>query len=147
MPRLTPYLHQYFGRLVAATSGPGLYPITVDVRGWVARQAISHGLLTRWCLHTLAYLLVQAKAAPEVLAELEAFFVRLVPEGRGLYRHEDEALDNMPTHIRASLTQTSISIPVQDAAPMLGEFQEIFLFEHRRGASGRSLNLHLMGEA
>jgi secondary thiamine-phosphate synthase enzyme len=92
-------------------------------------------------------LLVQANADPEVLADLEAFFLRLVPEGRGLYRHEDEALDNMPAHIRAALTQTSVSIPVQNASPMLGEFQEIYLFEHRRGAPERSLDLHLMGEA
>ena len=131
------------------TSGQGLYPITDDVRAWVAQQRISNGLLTLWCRHTSASLLVQANADPEVLADLEAFFLRLVPEGRGLYRHEDEALDNMPAHIRAALTQTSISIsiPVQDALPVLGEFQEIYLFEHRRGAPERSLDLHLMGEA
>ena len=128
------------------TSGQGLYPITDDVRAWVAQQRISNGLLTLWCRHTSASLLVQANADPEVMADLEAFFVRLVPEGRGLYRHEDDALDNMPAHIRAALTQTSVSIPVQDTVPMLGQFQEIYLFEHRRGAPERSLDLHLMGE-
>ena len=128
------------------TSGQGLYTITDDVRAWVAQQRISNGLLTLWCRHTSASLLVQANADPEVMADLEAFFVRLVPEGRGLYRHEDEALDNMPAHIRAALTQTSVSIPVQEAVPLLGEFQEIYLFEHRRGAPVRSLDLHLMGE-
>ena len=128
------------------TSGQGLYTITDDVRAWVAQQRISNGLLTLWCRHTSASLLVQANADPEVMADLEAFFVRLVPEGRGLYRHEDDALDNMPAHIRAALTQTSVSIPVQDAVPMLGQFQEIYLFEHRRGAPERSLDLHLMGE-
>lgn len=142
-------MEQRFGRLVITAGGQGLYPITGDVRAWVAQQGISRGLLTLWCRHTSASLLVQANADPEVLADLEAFFLRLVPEGRGLYRHEDEALDNMPAHIRAALTQTSISIsiPVQDAAPVLGEFQEIYLFEHRRGAPERSLDLHLMGEA
>jgi secondary thiamine-phosphate synthase enzyme len=90
---------------------------------------------------------VQSNADPEVLADLEAFFLRLVPEGRGLYRHEDEALDNMPAHIRAALTQSSVRIPVQNAAPMLGEFQEIYLFEYRRGAPERSLDLYLIGEA
>ena len=137
---------QRFGRLVKATSGQGLYPVTDDVRTWVAQQGISRGLLTLWCRHTSAPLLVQANADPEVLADLEAFFLRLVPEGRGLYRHEDEALDNMPAHIRAALTQTSVSIPVQKSSPMLGEFQEIYLFEHRRGAPERRLDLHLMGE-
>ena len=100
-------MEQRFGRLVKATSGQGLYSITGDVRAWVAQQGISHGLLTLWCRHTSASLLVQANAEPEVLADLEAFFLRLVPEGRGLYRHEDEALDNMPAHIRAALTQIS----------------------------------------
>ena len=137
---------QRFGRLVKATSGQGLYPVTDDVSAWVAQQGISRGLLTLWCRHTSASLLVQANADAEVLADLEAFFVRLVPEGRGLYRHEDEARDNMPAHIRAALTQTSVSIPVQKSSPMLGEFQEIYLFEHRRGAPERSLDLHLMGE-
>ncbi|MCA3376720.1 MAG: YjbQ family protein, partial [Roseomonas sp.] len=94
--------------MVKATSGQGLYSITDEVRGWVAQQGISNGLLTLWCRHTSASLLVQANADPEVLADLEAFFVRLAPEGRGLYRHEDEAPDNMPAHIRAALTQTSI---------------------------------------
>jgi secondary thiamine-phosphate synthase enzyme len=139
-------MEQRFGRLVITAGGQGLYPITDDIRAWVAQQGISRGLLTLWCRHTSASLLVQANADPEVLADLEAFFQRLVPEGRGLYRHEDEALDNMPAHIRAALTQTSISIPVQEAVLMLGEFQEIYLFEHRRGAPERSLDLHLMGE-
>ena len=139
-------MEQRFGRLVKVTSGQGLYPITDDVRAWVAQQGISRGLLTLWCRHTSASLLVQANADPEVMADLEAFFLRLVPEGRGLYRHEDEALDNMPAHISAALTQTSVSIPVQEAVPLLGEFQEIYLFEHRRGAPERSLDLLLLGE-
>ena len=138
---------QSFGRLVKTASGQGLHSIKDDVRGWVASQGISRGLLTLWCRHTSASLLVQANADPEVMADLEAFFLRLVPEGRGLYRHEDEALDNRPAHIRAALTQTSVSIPVQNASPMLGEFQEIYLFEHRRGALERSLDLHLIGDA
>ena len=139
-------MEQRFGRLVITAGGQGLYSLTDDVRAWVAQQGISRGLLTLWCRHTSASLLVQANADPEVMADLEAFFLRLVPEGRGLYRHEDEALDNMPAHIRAALTQTSVSIPVQEAVPLLGEFQEIYLFEHRRGAPERSLDLLLLGE-
>jgi len=140
-------MEQRFGRLVKGTSGQGLHPITNDVRAWVASQGVSNSLLTIWCRHTSASLLVQANADPEVLADLEAFFLRLVPEGRGLYRREDEAFDNMSAHIRAALTQSSVSILVQNAAPMLGEFQEIYLFEHRRGAPERSLDLYLIGEA
>ena len=81
------------------------------------------GLVTVWCRHTSASLLVQADADPGVMADLEAFFARLVPEGRGLYRHEDDSPDNMPAHIRAALTQTQVGVPVEDGLPVFGQFQ------------------------
>ena len=107
----------------------------------------SGGVLTVWCRHTSASLLVQANADPEVQADLEAFFVRLAPEGRGLDRHEEEGLDNMPAHLRAALTQVQVVVPVEAGAPVFGVFQELYVFEHRGGEHRRELVLHLIGEA
>ncbi len=98
-----------------------------------------------WCRHTSASLLVQANADPEVQADLEAFFTRLAPESRGLYRQEEEGLDNMPAHLRAALTQVQISIPVENARPVFGTFQALYVFEHRAGDHERELVLHLSG--
>jgi secondary thiamine-phosphate synthase enzyme len=130
-----------------ATRGRGLVEITGGVVRWVDAQGIATGLLTVWCRHTSASLLVQENASPDVRADLEDFFRRVVPDGGGgRYRHEDEGPDDMPAHIRAALTQTQISIPVGDGRPALGTWQGIFLYEHRTRAHERELVLHLLGE-
>jgi secondary thiamine-phosphate synthase enzyme len=126
------------------TNGQGLVPVTEPVCRWVAEQRIATGLLTIWCRHTSASLLVQENADPDVRADLETFFRRLVPEGAG-YRHEDEGPDDMPAHIKAALTQTQLSIPVDDGRPVLGTWQGIYLFEHRAAPQRRELVLHLLG--
>jgi secondary thiamine-phosphate synthase enzyme len=131
-------------RLSVATNGQGLVEITAPVRDWVAAQHIATGLLTIWCRHTSASLLVQENADPDVRADLEAFFRRLVPEGAG-YRHEDEGPDDMPAHIKAALTQTQLSIPVEGGRLVLGTWQGIYLFEHRTAPHRRELVLHLIG--
>ena len=129
------------------TRGPGLTYVTAPVRRWVAAQGIGTGLLTVWCRHTSASLIVQENASPEVRADLEDFFRRLVPDGGGgRYRHEDEGPDDMPAHIRAALTQTQLSIPVRDGRPVLGTWQGIYLYEHRTRPHRRELVLHLIGE-
>ncbi|HWX49562.1 MAG TPA: secondary thiamine-phosphate synthase enzyme YjbQ [Roseomonas sp.] len=129
------------------TPGRGLVEITDQICRWVASQAIRTGLLVVWCRHTSASLLVQENASPEVKADLEDFFRRLVPDGgNGRYRHEDEGPDDMPAHIRAALTQTQLSIPVADGRPVLGSWQGIWLYEHRTQPHHRQLVLHLMGE-
>lgn len=78
---------------------------------------------------------------------MEAFFTRLAPEGRGLYRHEAEGLDNMPAHLRAALTAVQVVVPVEHSRPVFGEFQDLYVFEHRAGPHIRTLVLHLIGEA
>jgi secondary thiamine-phosphate synthase enzyme len=132
-------------RLTVATSGQGLVEVSDHVSRWVATQAIGTGLLTIWCRHTSASLLVQENADPDVRADLEAFFARLVLENAG-YRHEAEGPDDMPAHIKAALTQTQLVIPVDGGRPALGTWQGIFLFEHRTAPHRRELVLHLIGE-
>ena len=138
-------MKQALGHLTVPTTGQGLYEATKPVCRWVEAQEITIGLLTVWCRHTSASLLVQANADPEVKADLEAFFVRLAPEGRGLYRHEEEGLDNMPAHLRAALTQLQVSVPVESGRPVFGQFQELYVFEHRGGEHRRELVLYLSG--
>lgn len=140
-------MEQRLHGLAVATRGRGLVEVTGEVLGWVAYQGIATGLLTIWCRHTSASLIVQENASPEVRADLEDFFRRLVPDGGGgRYRHEDEGPDDMPAHIRAALTQTQLSIPVRDGRPVLGTWQGIYLYEHRARPYRRELVLHLMGE-
>ena len=137
-------MRQAHHRLTVATNGPGLVDVTDKVSRWVKAQAIRTGLLTIWCRHTSASLLVQENADPDVRADLEAFFRRLVPEHAG-YRHEDEGPDDMPAHIKSALTQTQLTIPVDAGKPVLGTWQAIYLFEHRAAPHSRELVLHLIG--
>src|SRR4051794_10350394 len=129
-------MKQMLHRLTIATRGQGLIAITEPVCRWVAAQAIDTGLLTTWCRHTSASLLVQENADPDVLADLAAFFRRLAPESAG-YRHQDEGPDDMPAHIKTALTQTHLSIPVEGGRPVLGTWQGIYLFEHRAAPHSR----------
>jgi secondary thiamine-phosphate synthase enzyme len=126
------------------TAGQAMHDITRPIRTWVADQAINTGLLTLWCRHTSASLIVQENADPDVRADLLDFFRRTVPEGAG-YRHATEGPDDMPAHIKAALTQTSLSIPVQRGAPLLGTWQAIYLFEHRAEPQNRLVVLHFLG--
>jgi secondary thiamine-phosphate synthase enzyme len=139
-------MRQAHHALPVATSGAGLFEITREVGAWVAAQPIASGLLTLFCRHTSASLIVQENADPDVQADLNAFFARIAPEGRGLYVHDAEGPDDMPAHIRAALTQTQLSIPLQDGRLMLGTWQGIYLFEHRRRPHRREVALHLIGE-
>jgi len=137
-------LEQY--RLEVTTDGPGLYEITTEIASWAARQGISRGLLTAFLPHTSASLLIQENADPDVRADLERFFARLVPEGARLYRHAAEGPDDMPAHIKAALTQVQLSIPVEDRRLGLGTWQGIYLFEHRRAPHARHVSLTLIGD-
>ena len=132
--------------LTVETRGPGLVEITAAVRRWVAGQGIGAGLLTVWCRHTSASLLVQENASPDVRADLQEFFAGLAPHARGRYRHDDEGPDDMPAHLRAALTQPGLSIPVMDGGLALGTWQGVFVFEHRDAPHRREVVLHLMGE-
>ena len=138
-------MRQALHRQTIATNGQGLVDVTEPVCRWVAAQPIVTGLLTIWCPHTSASLLVQENAAPDARADLEAFFCRLVPEGAP-YRHQDEGPDDMPAHIKTALTQSQLSIPVDGGRPVLGTWQGIYLFEHRAAPHRRELVLHLIGD-
>lgn len=124
----------------------GLTEFTEIVRDWVSRQKITTGLLTLYCRHTSASLLIQENAASAVRRDLEKFFDALAPEGAGLYEHDDEGPDDMPAHIKTALTQVQISVPVMDGELMLGTWQGIYLFEHRARPHTREIVLHLIGE-
>lgn len=139
-------VEQRLHRLRVATRGRGFVEITGEVLAWVEAQGTAHGLLTVWCRHTSASLLVTENASPAVRADLEAFFARLAPDGGGRYRHDDEGPDDMPAHIRAALTQTQLSIPVEGGWPVLGTWQGVFLYEHRTSPHRREVVLHLIGE-
>jgi secondary thiamine-phosphate synthase enzyme len=123
----------------------GLVEITAEVRKFVNESGISQGLLTIFCRHTSASLVIQENAAPAARRDLEAYFDRLAPED-GSYEHDEEGPDDMPAHLRAALTATQLSIPVEGGEPLLGTWQGIFLFEHRRNTPERQIALHLMGE-
>lgn len=128
------------------TRGQGLYEITAPVTEWTSGQGIDTGMLTIYCRHTSASLVIQENADTDVMKDLEAFFKNTVPEDLSLYRHRSEGADDMPAHIKAALTDVSINIPVADAAPLLGTWQGIYLFEHRIQLHRRRLVLHLSGE-
>ena len=132
--------------LAVRTRGRGLAEITGEVRDWTLRQGMRTGLLTLFCRHTSASLLIQENAAPEVRSDLEAFFEQIAPEAPGRYAHDDEGPDDMPAHIRAALTQTQLSIPVIDGRLALGTWQGVYVFEHRRAPHTRQIALHLLGD-
>ncbi len=139
-------MRQAIHEISVPTRGKGLYAFTQPVRDWVAASGMRQALLTLYLRHTSASLLIQENHDPTVQTDLERFFARLVPEGDPLYEHTLEGADDMPAHVRAALTQTHLAIPVADGRPMLGTWQGLYVFEHRRAAQTRSVVLHLIGE-
>ena len=137
---------QHHHRLHVKTSGRGLFDITRQVTVWCASTGIVTGVLTLFVRHTSASLLIQENADPDVRADLERFFARLVPDGDRLFEHRAEGPDDMPAHVRAALTAVQLSIPVVDGALALGTWQGIYLWEHRLRPHGRDVVLHLIGE-
>jgi len=123
----------------------GLHEFTSDVRTWVGKQGIANGMLTLFCRHTSASLLIQENAAGAVRRDLEKYFDDLAPES-DQYEHDDEGPDDMPAHLKTALTQVQLGIPVMEGKMMLGTWQGIYLFEHRDSAPAREIVLHLTGE-
>jgi secondary thiamine-phosphate synthase enzyme len=132
--------------LVVETHGRGLVEITRGVTRWVAAEAMATGLLTVFCRHTSASLLIQENADPDVRTDLEAYFETIAPEDPGRYVHGSEGPDDMPAHIRTALTAVSLGIPLVGGRLALGTWQGIYLFEHRRRPHRREVVLHLIGE-
>ena len=138
-------MRQAAGEIHIETRRQGLVEITDRITEWASRQGVGEGLLTIFCRHTSASLLIQENAAPEVRDDLEAYFSRIAPEDPGAYAHDDEGPDDMPAHLRTALTQVHLAIPVIGGKLALGTWQGIYLFEHRRRPHRRSLALHLIG--
>ena len=139
-------LRQLSHRLTLRTRGRGLHEITPAVARWCAESGLRTGLLTAFVRHTSASLLVQENADPDVRADLERWFARLVPDGDPLFRHTTEGPDDMPAHVRAALTAVQLAVPLVDGRLALGTWQGLYLYEHRRAAHERSVVLHLVGE-
>ena len=129
--------------LLVKTSGRGLLDITAEVAALVRQIAVDDGLCTLFVQHTSASLLIQENADPDVCNDLEAFFQRLIPEGDSLWTHTAEGPDDMPAHVRSALTQVSLSVPVVGGRLALGTWQGIYLWEHRRRGSQRTVLVHI----
>ncbi|MBB4860787.1 secondary thiamine-phosphate synthase enzyme [Novosphingobium chloroacetimidivorans] len=127
------------------TRGRGLTDITAAVADWLRTTGVDQGLLTLLCRHTSASLLIQENAAREVRTDLMAWFEQVAPEGDH-YAHDDEGPDDMPAHLRATLTGVTLQVPVLDGRMRLGTWQGIYLAEHRRRPHHREVAVHLMGE-
>jgi secondary thiamine-phosphate synthase enzyme len=138
-------MKQAFHTLRVSTEGPGLYEFTGAVEKFAHDQKIGDGLLTCFIRHTSASLLVQENADPDVQKDLQDFFAHLAKNGMQ-YRHIAEGPDDMASHIRAALTQTSIAIPVKSGNPLLGTWQGLYVFEHRDDPHTRDVLLHFIGD-
>ncbi len=138
-------MRQSHETLSIEAQGRRLYDITPQVMQWVQQTGIEQGLLTLYIQHTSASLLINENYDRDVLVDLEAFFNRLVPDGDALFIHTVEGPDDMPAHVRTALTQTSLSIPVLQGKVALGQWQGIFLFEHRHLPARRRVLMHVIG--
>jgi len=132
-------------QLEVATRGRGLVDITAQVQMLVGRSGVRAGLCHLFIHHTSASLLITENADPEVHRDLERFMARLVPDGDPLFKHDAEGPDDMPAHVRAILTQTSLAVPVQAGRCDLGTWQGIYVWEHRHAAHRRRLTITVLG--
>lgn len=139
-------MKQFTQQLSVKAQGRRLYDITPQVLAWANGLGVSTGLLTLYIQHTSASLLINENYDSDVLIDMEAFFNRLVPDGDRLFVHTAEGADDMPAHVRSALTQTSLSIPIIEGKVALGQWQGIFMFEHRHAAMTRRVLLHAIGE-
>jgi secondary thiamine-phosphate synthase enzyme len=139
-------MRQDFFDVQFTTLGKSLVDISTHVQNEVTRRGFQAGLLTIWCTHTGASLLVQANADDDVAADIVAFFETLVPMSTGTYQHRPDEDDNAPSHLRALLTQTQISVPVENGKMPLGKVQSLYLFEHRQAQKMRKLRVHFIGD-
>ena len=135
------------GELIISTLGQDMYEITKDLNTWLNKEQINQGQLTIFIKHTSASLCIQENASEDVIEDILHFFKKLVPENNVLYRHNLEGPDDMPAHIKSMLTQTSLTIPVNNKKMNLGTWQGIFLIEHRSSSMQRKINLTLLGES
>jgi secondary thiamine-phosphate synthase enzyme len=138
-------MHQRQEEITVPTRGRGLYEITREVAACVARAQMASGLVTVFCRHTSASLLIQENADLDVQRDLIAYFDRLVPDGDDLFIHTTEGPDDMPAHVKGALTQASLGIPIVGGRMALGTWQGLYLFEHRLAPHTRKLVVHATG--
>lgn len=138
-------MQQFTDQISVNTKGRQFYDITPQVKQWVRECGLTTGLLTLYIQHTSASLLINENYDSDVLVDLESFFNRLVPDGDPLFIHTIEGPDDMPAHVRTALTQTHLSIPVVDGQAALGQWQGVFLYEHRHMPAQRRVITHLIG--
>ena len=139
-------MQQFMQQITVEAQGRRLYDITPQVLNWANQLGLQTGLLTLYIQHTSASLLINENYDSDVLVDMQAFFNRLVPDGDRLFIHTSEGADDMPAHVRSALMQTSLSIPIMQGKVALGQWQGIFLFEHRHAAMTRRVLLHALGE-
>ena len=139
-------MKQFTQQISLQAHGRKLYDITPQVLAWANQLDLSTGLLTLYIQHTSASLLINENYDSDVLVDMEAFFNRLVPDGDSLFIHTTEGVDDMPAHVRTALTQTSLCVPILNGKVALGQWQGIFMFEHRHDAMMRRVLLHAIGE-
>jgi secondary thiamine-phosphate synthase enzyme len=138
-------MQQQQQRLTVPTKGQGLYEFTSEARAFIEKSGISSGLLTLFCRHTSASLLIQENADEQVQRDLMEFFRRIIPEDSPWIQHRDEGADDMPAHIKSALTQSSLGIPIVEGRMALGQWQGIYLFEHRSRSHRREVVMHVIG--
>ena len=139
-------MQQFFHDIILNTNGRGFYNFTNETLDWIDKQKISNGILNVNILHTSASLVIQENADPDVLEDLENFFDKLVPMDKKLYKHIAEGKDDMPAHIRSTLTNNQLTLSLKNKKLMLGTWQGLYLFEHRLTEHSRTLSHHLIGD-
>ena len=137
-------MEQYIETISLATKGQGLYEITSKISEWLSKQKIKKGLLTIFLQHTSCSIIIQENADPDVKKDLKKFFDQIVPESDN-YIHQSEGPDDMPAHIKSTLMQTHLSIPIEDNQMVLGTWQGVYIFEHRNKSHNRKIKLHCIG--
>ena len=131
--------------LIIHTKGQGMYEITNAINNWIINNTINKGQLNIFIQHTSASLTIMENASSDVLEDINSFFKKIVPEDSSLYKHGYEGDDDMPSHIKSMLTQTSLTIPMQNKNLLLGTWQGIYLIEHRYNNFNRNLIISFVG--
>jgi secondary thiamine-phosphate synthase enzyme len=139
-------MQQHHHQITLETRGRNFYDITPQVREFAKSSGLKSGMITLYIQHTSASLLINENYDSDVLVDMEAFFNRLVPDGDPLFIHTVEGPDDMPAHVRSALTQTHLSIPLLNGSAALGQWQGVFLYEHRHMPANRRVLFHVIGE-
>ena len=139
-------MQQIFHEIILKTKGSGFYDFTERTLNWLNKQKIKNGILNINILHTSASLVIQENADPDVMHDLKNFFNKLVPMDESMYIHTSEGKDDMPSHIKSTLTNNQISLSIKDGQLLLGTWQGLYLFEHRLNAQNRIIMFHYLGD-